>query len=409
MVKSNQLFDLESFNARSWTKIRVVPSSDSFEIRIRGSMFGRLAASLFLLVWLTGWSVGCVFLAWGVITDFSWFALLFATPFFVGWFFGAAALAYSLFATETLVLTREHLEHGNRIFVKTPSTVVPYKEITKLKQSSSEGRGSHLMVHSQVTEPVRIGSRLSKEQADALEDVLSSAAPTQLESEPSLDKGSADSEDEEQLEVRKRRPKVCDWDQITGFGSDSVFENQGKLDLVGILTSFGVAAFWNGIVSVFVLQPFFADEMGGDKWGGWALVGTYVFLTPFILIGLVLLVVFVGNLLEPFRRTSYRFSDREIGRTVRYFGIPRSKSWTLLSKIEMRLKVDKFELDEDELEEFEDFDVEGVGDELSIEFLSNDQVVMTWEDLTKAEADWISTKIESEQDAYFVKPGSAVS
>ncbi|HEY2251470.1 MAG TPA: hypothetical protein VGH74_10440 [Planctomycetaceae bacterium] len=46
-----------------------------------------LAGGIFMLLWLTGWTVGCVFLAGMVINDPQLFHFMFAIPFWASWIF----------------------------------------------------------------------------------------------------------------------------------------------------------------------------------------------------------------------------------------------------------------------------------------------------------------------------------
>jgi len=91
------------------------------------------------------------------------------------------------------------------------------------------------------------------------------------------------------------------------------FRENGKI--ATLFGAMGIAAFWNGIVSVFVLLLF--GVIGNPpKDGQWWFV--FFFLIPFVLIGLVLFCAALHSFLELFRRTSWRFTYGEaIFRTAR--------------------------------------------------------------------------------------------
>ena len=48
---------------------------------------GSLYAERFLAMWFTGWTMGCVFITWGVIQHGTLQSVLFAMPFWASWIF----------------------------------------------------------------------------------------------------------------------------------------------------------------------------------------------------------------------------------------------------------------------------------------------------------------------------------
>ncbi len=99
----------------------------------------------------------------------------------------------------------------------------------------------------------------------------------------------------------------------------------------------GTNAFWNGIVSVFVmvlygLMPINNPPQGGQWWA------MFVFLIPFEAIGLAMFAGLLLVLAEPLRRTVWRFEyDRIVGRTSwRICGFSRGWDVLALDRLELR-------------------------------------------------------------------------
>ena len=98
-----------------------------------------------------------------------------------------------------------------------------------------------------------------------------------------------------------------------------------------------VNLFWNGIVSVFVLQLLGAGPNGiaplGAEW--W---GLFFFLIPFEAIGLAMFVALLAALLEPVRRTVWTFSRQSIVCRWTWLGAGRTWNWPVeqLARLEIR-------------------------------------------------------------------------
>ena len=69
---------------------------------------GSLGGSLFLALWLSGWTVGCVFLTRDLIRQPSLLHVLLALAFWSAWIFAAYTLLQLLFGFEQLRIGARH-------------------------------------------------------------------------------------------------------------------------------------------------------------------------------------------------------------------------------------------------------------------------------------------------------------
>ena len=112
---------------------------------------------------------------------------------------------------------------------------------------------------------------------------------------------------------------------------------RGWLSLAAILGGLFINAFWNGIVSVFVMvllgvMPNNNPPQGAEWWG------LFFFLIPFEVIGLIMFAVLVLMLLEPFRRTAWKFEQSQIERTTRWPLVHRRRTWEVLGLDRLELR-----------------------------------------------------------------------
>ena len=157
-------------------------------------------------------------------------------------------------------------------------------------------------------------------------------------------------------------------------------------------------AFWNGIVSVFVLNllgiPDPAKQPEGLMW--WF---QFFFFIPFVLIGLLLVVVVFNGFLELFRRTTWRFAFGEaVFRTARIRSRIKHYDLTGWNSLAIRLvRADKSKEPENE-SELETFYEEG--DHWQLAFLDkSDADLAVIEKLRKPEALWLTDVILRERRA----------
>lgn len=111
--------------------------------------------------------------------------------------------------------------------------------------------------------------------------------------------------------VRDEAPEDSRW--LCDEGPTTVeFYQRGRLKILTVLGLLFINAFWNGIVSVFVMAlwgilPFDNGLPQGIEW--W---GMFVFLIPFEVIGLAMFAGLVLALAEPFRQTTWNVDLQQI-------------------------------------------------------------------------------------------------
>src|SRR5262249_13157931 len=109
---------------------------------------------------------------------------------------------------------------------------------------------------------------------------------------------------------RSEPPTDCNW-RVTNDPETFEFWQKGRLNIGALAGLLFVNAFWNGIVSVFVMT-LFGLMPGNNGPQGWEWWGLFVFLIPFEVIGLLMFAALVVTVLEPFRRTAWRFEHERI-------------------------------------------------------------------------------------------------
>ena len=133
-------------------------SGDQLRLCCRNGIRG---AGAFLLLWLIGWTVGCVFLAGMVLKDPKPFNFLFAIPFWVSWIFVFCLLLKMFFQREELLLDREGAAYVQKVFVTLKQRRVPLAEIQSFERfatvvESYSGRQESGIEMRTLGQPIRI-------------------------------------------------------------------------------------------------------------------------------------------------------------------------------------------------------------------------------------------------------------
>ena len=345
-------------------------------------LFGRIFASLFMTVWLSGWTVGCVMMIYGLVTNFSWFLLLFSIPFFIGWFAGASFWVASLFGKQELILEKDHLEFVFSVLIPVMRKQIPYEEIVSVDLTTTN-RSSAIKIET-TGKPMNFGSGYRLEVLEELQEHLLDAIPNASgATKPDL------ADDPVPLQRRTIKPESSQWHLDAGIGqNETKFLNRGAFQLGAICVLLGFTLFWNGIVGVFLVKVIQAWRGLGDQP---ASVMETVFLIPFVLVGGVMFLLLLFTFLEPFRQTVYGFSSREIYRQFGYFGFSRTKIWPVMHAVTMELELKTEFEDEPELND---------GMNYLLKFNQENEKLMEIGGLTLAEACWIATEIENSQSSY---------
>lgn len=333
-------------------------------------------AGCFLVLWLIGWTVGCVFLVGLAIKEPKLMTVLFAVPFWASWIFVFCLVLKMFMQFEEFALDAQGASYARRTIVPMASRQVPLNEIlgfgkyARVVDSESGQRTSGLKMHT-LGAPLKFAEGLSGHERLWLEFQLNDhlaalgggAADDERRESGRRDPPDEDAADPALAEAgaagavasapRPRRaarrtprravlalrreavepPSDSAWQREDSFDWFA-FRQRGKLSwgvLGGLLF---INAFWNGIVSVFVMA-LFSRDMGRPQGAEWW--GLFFFLIPFEVIGLVMLVGLVGVLVEPLRVTSWRFTRQTIEHRVKRLGIGPTRTYWVdpLRRIEL--------------------------------------------------------------------------
>ena len=286
------------------------------------------AASAFLALWLTGWTVGCVVLAVIVIQQREAFMLMFAVPFWTSWVFVATMLVGQLLSFEEFELDRDGARHRTQALIPLSRRELPLWELRDVEvatwqhSDNSESPSEVGLVFRTWGRPLRAFAGLPEAElrwlADQLTkvlDVVRSAAPDsamqRVLAALTLDKFP-------QVvalhDFEIVPPSDCQWTLAQDFNALEIV-SRGRWSWSAVLGLLFINCFWNGIVGVFIAV---ASGFAPGAPQGWARVGLCVFLTPFVAIGLLMFCGLVTAIAEPLRRSTWRFTPLGIEAEVRW-------------------------------------------------------------------------------------------
>ena len=349
----------------------------------------------FLLLWLTGWTVGCVFLAGQVIADPNLGMLAFAIPFWASWFAVASFLIWIWFGKEMFQAHTMGVSFERYAWIRLSARETPRKEILGFEQCRSHHTENDRYLYGiemkTQGKPLRFLFDLPDNERRWLvfklneffslrEESITADVPMELASPQ---------QQSEVLTVDNtlvQPPSSNRWTKITDFDALR-FRRRGKFSWGAFFGLLFINLFWNGIVSVFILALFGFMPGGGNGMpqgiGWW---GIFVFLIPFEVIGFVMLFGFVSNLLEPLHTITWSFESNSIHRQSKWPFLNLQKRWEIdsLDRIELRAE------DEDRSSNKMTVSFE-TGSSFKLVCVNQEnQEVCTLDELTQGEAKWIA-------------------
>jgi len=196
-----------------------------------------------------------------------------------------------------------------------------------------------------------------------------------------------------------KEPLECRWEYRAEVFNGFSFRLRNQGTIPAFIGMFFFAAFWNGILTPFLLVLFGIVKVNPPVgWGMWWIL--FFFLIPFTFIGLLLFYGVIEAFLELFRRTTWRFAYGEaVFRTAR-LGPARIIRYDLTAWHSLVVRVVRDEEEEkskgdDELETFYE-----EGDYWQLAFLDkSDADLAVIEKLRKPEALWLADVILRERRA----------
>ena len=309
----------------------------SLSLRYRRRQWG---AGCFMLLWLCGWTVGCLFLGWQVWQKPEPLMIAFVTPFWASWIFVFLVLLAMFLQHERLTLDENGVTYAKSIVFPIHSRFVPLSELLRFESSattnvSEDCSPSFFVELVTVGQPLTMFSDLSTDERTwltwRLNQQLASLKPggaTELEEETSP----------RSLPGSVEMPSDCSWQREDSY-EGTTFVQRGRLNLIQLLGVLFVVLFWNGVVSVFVMV-LLGVAPGGPRPFDIEWWGLCVFLIPFEVIGLILFGVLLFTVMEPVRRTSWRFDRDEIIYRLSWLGLGRSRRYDAdaVDRIDLRIR-----------------------------------------------------------------------
>jgi len=334
--------------------------ADLIEVSLRT---GSNAIGGFMLVWLTGWTVGCVFLFTRVREDPQLATLLFAVPFWASWLFVVWLAATMLLGRETFALDHEGARYRRRLPPLSWARVrMPLEELIRFgtiedETQSSDDNSTTVVNLQTIGSPIRFGSMLGDAErtwlAYTLNQRLSKLQRT-LNRKPTLPvdarvvvfgrrlPGELLGDDAPKGQVLRttndlplEAPSDSHWRKRDDF--DSVrFWSRGRFSLGAILGVGFLNLFVNGIIGVFAKQLYWPEP--DERKFGLDWLYHFLFLIPFEIIGLILFVGWLLVIVEPVRKRHWRFSNSSIVWRMTWLGLGPWKTYHIdrIDRLEVR-------------------------------------------------------------------------
>ena len=366
---------------------------------------GQWGAGVFLVFWLIGWTVGCVFLAGHVLQDPTLFSILFATPFWASWIFVFAKVIKNFFQRDLFMLGPEGAVFVRRALIRIQQRSVPRSEIQGFESYSrtintESGAQTYGIAMRTVGKDLRFAEGLPDQERVWLESRLNKHLGQLNQSDKGESRPSAVPSDvaQEPLPVTASSyepPSDCRWQRVDDFDSVA-FSRRGHWLWTTVLGLLFFNLFWNGIVSVFVCELFDGKVAGAGAFMWW---GQFAFMIPFEAIGLMMLGALALAILEPIHVTSWRFHPTSIVRSARWLGIGRTWEYPVD-------RLDRLEVDVDQKKTNFEKTMAGASeaDEKTawLRMIDHQNTELcAIKDLTDGEAHWIASIVLRERAGWF--------
>lgn len=345
-------------------KVRLDDLPHGFAFRLRNPQMGLVA---FLFLWLIGWTVGCVFLGIQAWNDPQLGTVLFGIPFWISWFVVAAFIIYNLTMHESFCLDQQGVTFCRQAVFVLMRREIPlaelgefstYEEVQKSEESTTTTYGIELRGQGR---SLRFAANLPEaERAWLCHELQATLHQLQVEDHPGLARTKIDSDEDAHYRGRQdsatattdvavaqqqfiltaedtplQAPSDSTW-RLSDDIQSVQFIERGRLRVMVVFGLAFMCTFWNGVVSVFICVLW--GIMPGAPPEGFEWWGLFVFLIPFEVIGLVMVVGLILALLEPVRTTSWTFSGDHIRCRIAWLGL-FGWSWNYASPDYGSLKV----------------------------------------------------------------------
>lgn len=387
-------------------RTRVEELGGQLELHSRQFSSRQLGITAFLALWLTGWSAGCGFLVVGVAGEPSLENVLFAIPFVAAWFAVSGILVSLVFGRQLLRIDPQGLTYEFRAIAPLARRHIPLEEVKRAVVATggvdSESRRSSACMQIETTgRPVEFGCDLDDDElhwlVQRVNEQLDAVRPKRKLFHEPADSESAVAEPQRSatgaeilVAARPPLPEPSDCRFVLSDDFEVMrFVSAGRWSLAAIGGVTFLNLFWNGVVSVFVLQLLRNFE--------WSL---FFFLIPFEGMGLLFFCAWVLALAAPAYRERWSFARNEFSHRPSFFGV----GWTRRYPIE---PLDRIELQEDSAPAGATTapalaDMSDSGGAFRLSFISRDQeIAYQIKNLTEGEARWMADRILRARPKWF--------
>ncbi|MEM0915931.1 MAG: hypothetical protein AAGK09_15150 [Planctomycetota bacterium] len=395
---------------------RIEELGDAVVLSRRTGSFG---GSAFLVLWLVGWSVGCVFILSAALNG-QHFLWLFGIPFWGAWVFVVASLLNTWFGREVVIADAQGLAWARRVIIRVRHRDVPRDEVLAVrsyKESDAEDATAGAGIEVQtVGKPVRFGQGLPADERRYLRYLLRRTLRLKRR------KGSVSGEASEGADRGRRRrsqragmPIRLTSGSASPRPSDTTMRIEpslrgvtvispgawagGWLAVLAWLLSLGgvtfFMSFWNGIVSVFLLVLIAPDAVEQDEpLTGWMRLGLGLFLVPFVGIGLGLIAAWLAVLLAPVSSRRWRVEQEELESSWVVAGVPWSRQVSLREAVRLEIDRESEDVKSSWKDRLPGFGADDDASDYKLAFVTeDDRRVVEIAGLTRGEAEWIGGEI----------------
>jgi hypothetical protein len=284
---------------------------------------GFIGVGVFVLVWLTFWTFGCVHLVRTLLVQPTPVQFLFAVPFWAAWVFAAWLLVQSFLGFEQIRIGPESLE-VTTLFGRRRAPIDELRGVSRELKVVQGKRGETTQSFLKIAmagEPISLGEGVSDEELEWLASVirrqLNAWDPERTfeTSQASLLKSSPRIEVLSPASGAPKPPSDCrierseDWDGTT-------YTRRGRFSLFTLAGITIAAVFWNGIVGIFILQQV--------QHFNWFML---FFMIPHEIIGLGIIVSWILVLVNPFRAERWTIGNGEVAARTSLFGLGWTRRW----------------------------------------------------------------------------------
>jgi hypothetical protein len=309
------------------TKLRVTFAREADRIHLRYRRGGRVFG-VFVLLWLAGWTAGCIWLLFLVLGHAHSLIVLFAIPFWSSWVFVFFLLLKTLFQTDDMLLDSNGLLFTRRVLVQTIHRFMPLHELQSFDEySATVGDGGPLEYGIELRNlgnPLRLLQGPTKQEITWLRRQFNDLL-AELRSRNALPLTQPGIQD-----IVTAPPSDSSWKRIDAF-VDLAFTRKGRFSPVVVFAALFINLFWDGLLSVFIamlLKP--PASLSPAAW--WFF---FYFLLPFEACGLVAFGVLIAVIFAPLHQIRWRFTLDTIERTHTWFGLPLRKRWQVAAPLHL--------------------------------------------------------------------------